>query len=93
MQYKSIQGKSILILTCTNPLVQHVQIDIETDGVSCYAKVEVLQGPGEARQKCKVHADDGSGFQGIIDIPYEYVNCRSCTLIVTNEGPLEFLTK
>mmetsp|Transcript_19895 Transcript_19895/g.28168 ORF Transcript_19895/g.28168 Transcript_19895/m.28168 type:complete len:491 (+) Transcript_19895:132-1604(+) len=90
---KTIQGKSILTQTFTNPQVQNIQVDIETDGMPCYVKVEVLQGPGEARQKFKVYTDDGSGFQGIIEIPYGYANCGSCTIIVTNEGPLEFPIK
>lgn len=84
---KTVQGGSLKTYTF-DPQVNYVQIDIETDGMPCYAKVEVSQGPGDARQVFDVYSDDGAPWQGIVETPG-----YGSTILVKNEGPMEYPIK
>jgi hypothetical protein len=86
-QMKTVQGGSLKHYSF-DPYVNYVQVDIETDGMPCYAKIEVSQGPGDARQTYEVYSDDGTPWQGIVETPG-----YGSTILINNEGPLEYPIK
>ena len=51
---KTVQGGSLKTYSFS-PHVNYVQVDIETDGMPCYAKIEVSQGPGDSKQVVDVY--------------------------------------
>ncbi|CAJ1946334.1 unnamed protein product [Cylindrotheca closterium] len=86
-QMKTIQGESLKTFSF-NPAVNYVQINLETDGMPCYADIEVSQGPGEARQALQVYSDDGTPWEGIVDIPG-----YGSTITIKNVGPMAYPIK
>lgn len=86
-QMKTVQGGSLKTYSFS-PYVNYVQVDIETDGMPCYAKIEVSQGPGDARQTYEVYSDDGTPWQGIVETPG-----YGSTILIKNEGPMAYPIK
>eukprot|EP00980_Cylindrotheca_fusiformis_P007236 scaffold1525_cov142-Cylindrotheca_fusiformis.AAC.36 len=86
-QMKTVQGGSLKTYSF-DPYVNYVQVDIETDGMPCYAKIEVSQGPGDARQTYDVYSDDGTPWQGIVETPG-----YGSTILIKNEGPMAYPIK
>jgi hypothetical protein len=86
-EMKTVQGGSLKTYSFS-PYVNYVQVDIETDGMPCYAKIEVSQGPGDARQTYEVYSDDGTPWQGIVETPG-----YGCTILIKNKGPMAYPIK
>lgn len=86
-QMKTIQGGSLKTYSF-DPRINYVQVDIETDGMPCYATIEVSQGPGDARQNMEVYSDDGTPWQGIVETPG-----YGSTILVKNVGPMAYPIK
>ena len=86
-QMKTIQGESLKTFSF-DPYINYVQIDLETDGMPCYADIEVSQGPGEARQTLQVYSDDGTPWQGVVEVPG-----YGSTITIKNVGPMAYPIK
>lgn len=86
-QMKTIQGESLKTFSF-DPYVNYVQIDLETDGMPCYCDIEVSQGPGEPRQTLQVYSDDGTPWQGVVEVPG-----YGSTITIKNVGPMAYPIK
>eukprot|EP00526_Cylindrotheca_closterium_P000729 CAMPEP_0113637688 /NCGR_PEP_ID=MMETSP0017_2-20120614/19738_1 /TAXON_ID=2856 /ORGANISM="Cylindrotheca closterium" /LENGTH=378 /DNA_ID=CAMNT_0000548749 /DNA_START=70 /DNA_END=1206 /DNA_ORIENTATION=+ /assembly_acc=CAM_ASM_000147 len=86
-QMQTVQGESLKTFSF-DPNVNFVQIDLETDGMPCYADIEVSQGPGEARQTMQVYSDDGTPWEGVVELPG-----YGSTITIKNVGPMAYPIK
>lgn len=84
---QSVQGGSLKTF-CFDPSVRQVLVELQTDGMPCNAKIEVAQGPGTSQQIYEVYSDDGSAWQGVVDLPG-----YGSTIFVKNTGPMEYPIK
>mmetsp|Transcript_30084 Transcript_30084/g.36741 ORF Transcript_30084/g.36741 Transcript_30084/m.36741 type:complete len:419 (+) Transcript_30084:39-1295(+) len=87
VQTQTVQGGSLQTFSFSSR-TQAVQVDLETDGLPLMAKVEVWQGPGDARLVADCYSDDGSPWQNIVEIPG-----YGSTICIKNVGPIEFPIK
>jgi hypothetical protein len=70
-----------------DPSVNHVYLEISSEGRPVYAKVELWQGPGNIKQIADIYTDDGAGRRWSAVIPMPGVGSTIC---VANDGPIEY---
>jgi hypothetical protein len=83
---RRIQGGALRTFTI-DPSVGSVQIELSSEGMPIYGKVEVLQGPNSDRQGIELYSDDGRGkpVSYILELPG-----YGSTISITNTGPIAY---
>lgn len=81
-----IQGEGMVETFPIASDVQSVQLVLQTEGMPMYAKIELLQGPNNAKVVGDIYDDGMHGpFETIIDTPG-----YSSVLRITNSGPMTY---
>jgi hypothetical protein len=70
-----------------DPSVDHVYLEVSSEGKPIYAKVELWQGPGNIKQIGTIYTDNGAGrpWSAVIPLPG-----HGSTICVANDGPIEY---